>query len=74
MIGEKYGMSAEEFMKAIKDGLVSTSWIRKEEICVFYKKRLSAGDTSTMAAKATAAEFNCEPSYVFQIIKLPVFQ
>ena len=72
-IADKYGMTDGEYKRAICDGLISTSWVRKEEIFVTYKEKLKNAKNKTEAAKQAADASGCDPSYVYQVLKEKVF-
>lgn len=74
VIAEKYGMSDEKFKKAINDGLISTSWLRREEIVVHFKEKLKGAKNKSEAVKLTAESFNCTTTYIHTILREDVFR
>lgn len=72
-IAKKYGMDDTKFRMAINDGLISTSWIRKEEIVIHYKAKCKEYE-KTEAVKVTSDYFNVSPQYVYNLLRENVFK
>lgn len=74
VIADKYGMTDEEYKKAIADGLISTSWLRREEIVIHYRENLKVAGEKKEAAKLTAAHYNVSYLYVYNILREEPFK
>lgn len=65
-IQEKYGLTEGQFKAMVKDGIISTTFPRYEEIIIHYKANLSKG--SGEAVHLTCEKFNVSKSTVYEII------
>lgn len=65
-LSEKYGVPKEAISKMIKDGVISCSWRRYEEVYYIYKKNKVVDKIS--AARKTCDETGLSSSTVYEII------
>lgn len=72
VIADKVGITAEQFKKLVKEGVISTTWAVKDEIVVYYKERLKVTN-KTDAVKDTADHFKKNPSDVYAILRTDIF-
>lgn len=67
MIPEKYGITETAYKNMIKDGIISCSWPRFEEVYKTFKR--NQADNPHGALMRTAEQMNMAPSTVSDIIK-----
>lgn len=72
-IADKVGISAEQFKKLVASGVVSTSWVMKEEVFIFYKEKVSKlGHTE--AVDQAADKFKVDRSQINRILREDIFK
>jgi hypothetical protein len=68
-LSDKYGIPEEKIKLLIKDGYISCSIPRVDEIIVHYKSKISKGIGKSEAVNQTAEEKNISRQYMYQIIR-----
>jgi hypothetical protein len=67
-LSNKYNIPAETLKKMLKDGVISCSWARWEEIYDCYKKQLSISGSRGEAVNITSVDKNVSVKHVYEII------
>lgn len=73
IIADKVGITADQFKTLVKEGVISTTWLIKDEIVVHYKKQLQIYN-KTEAVARTAEEFKKNPSDIYAILRTDIFK
>lgn len=73
VIADKVGITADQFKTLVKEGVISTTWLIKDEIVVYYKSQLQICN-KTEAVHRTAEEFKKNPSDVYAILRSDIFK
>lgn len=68
-LGKKYGIPEETVKLLIKDGWLSCSVAKCEEVIIHYKKHISEGIPKPEAVHRVCDEINISKSYVYRLIK-----
>lgn len=67
-LSEKYGIPQDKITMLIKDGWISCSAAKYEEVVYIYKKNLAEGKTKLEAISNTAEETRVSDRHVYRII------
>lgn len=73
VIADKVGIKEEQFKSLVNFGVVSVTWLARDEIVIYYKKQLQICN-KTEAVHRTAEEFRKDPSDVYKILREDVFK
>lgn len=68
-LSKKYGIPEETIKLMIKDGWLSCSVAKCEEVIVHYKKHISQGIPKPEAVHRVADEIKVSESYIYRIMK-----
>lgn len=67
-LSEKYGIPEEKIKLLIKDGWISCSVPKFEEVIYIYKKNIAAGQPALTAISNTAQDCKVSERHVYRII------
>ena len=67
-LSDKYGIPEEKIKLLIKDGWISCSVTKYEEVIYTYKKNLASGQSSREAICNTADDLKVSDRHVYRII------
>lgn len=73
IIADKIGITPEQFKNLVKNGIVSTTWMVKDEVVIYYKQQLQSC-SKTEAVQRTAEQFKKNPSDVYAILRTDIFK
>lgn len=72
-IADKVGITAEQFKTLVNKGVVSTTWMTKDEIVVHYKECLKVTN-KTEAIRQTADKFGKDRTVIYAILREDIFK
>lgn len=64
-LSKKYAISETTIKAMVKDGVISCSWIGREEVYSKFKDHLTKCGSRPEAMHRTAADMNCSYKHVF---------
>lgn len=68
-IKDKYGIPPATWQALLRDGVISTSVCRAEEILSCYSRKKAGGMPTTQAVTMTADEMRCSETWVYIVIR-----
>lgn len=73
IIAEKVGIREEHVKMLVNYGVISTTWLIRDQIVIHYKKQLQICN-KTEAVHRTADEFRKNPSDIYAILREDIFK